>query len=214
MAALCTEDLGYPEANVMTLNQRRGPTRDEVLNAVGGLVPNLRKEDLLIFYYSGHGIRVSNGMEFAFCTKGSYLLKAQLLDAIKDVQAKVVIVVDACHSGQFNTAKSKSKGPDDFDNDDLEAWFRSSGRLVMSAATAREEAPGTSAFTHAFIQAAKNLKAQKLAKGREKMTVKINTLFDELSDILEEKHKDDPDRPPPARISGVEALGSFSIGPF
>ena len=46
------------------------------------------------------------------------------------------------------------------------------------------------------------------------MSVKINTLFDELSDILQEHHKDDENRPPAPRISGVEELGSFAIGPF
>ena len=211
MADLLVKDLCYPEDNVTTLNHDQGPSKDGVLDALNDLVANLRKEDLLIIYYSGHGTRINNGKDFGFCTKGAYLSQSELLKSIKRVKAKVVIIVDACHSGQFNTAKSKSKAPEAFDGADLDAWFRTSGRLVMSAATARELAPGNSAFTHALIKAAKQ---QVEKEKRKKMCLRPMTLFDNVTVIMEDHYKKKKDKPPPPRISGVEALGSFAIGPF
>ena len=213
MAELLTHDLNYPDSNVVTLNAGRGPTGTEVLAELGRLAATVREEDLLVIYYSGHGTRVNRGKDFAFCTKGDWLTKTELLKAINRVDAKVVIIIDACHSGQFSTAKSKSKSKaaDEFDGGDLEAWFRTSGRLVMSAATAGQEAPGSSAFTHALIQAAK----QHISRtGGRKLCLRPLSLFDGLNEILEHAHREDEDRPPPPRISGVDALGSFALGPF
>lgn len=198
-AQLCNDALRYQR--VVKLNSDEGPTRIDVLKELTQLARELRMEDLLIVYYSGHGTR-SSSEEFQFCTKGPNLSHSDFLKSIDQVKAKVIIIIDACHAGQFNAAR-KDKGPHDFDAGDLKAWMKARGRIVLAAARSTQEAPGSSAFTHSLIESARALL-------QSKTDVRPLTLFDEASKHMNRVYA----TAPKPVISGVEEFESFAIGPF
>ena len=122
------------------------------------LIPKINEKDTLIVYYSGQSCRVSE--QFKFCTKGTYLShKDFITKCINKVKTqRVVIVIDVCYSGDFNTFKSKDKPGRVVDAGDITAFLKPSGKICFFASQAKEIAPGSSAFTHAFVKSIENVK--------------------------------------------------------
>ena len=142
---LLVGDLHYHDSNVHVL---KNATATEVMDVFSdSLLPVVTANDVFVFYYSGHGTRTDD--TFKFCTKGPYLSHSRFLeDGIRKLETKrCVIIVDACHSGQFDAAKdkgTKDKPKGAFDAKDLEAFLATSGRLVMVASQANQLAPSPS----------------------------------------------------------------------
>jgi len=204
MKELFTKDLRYNKQHVCTLNEGSGPTAEDVLRVMDNVTPRVSQSDIFILYYSGHGTRSNE--QFLFCTKGKYLPHSVLVDKIRQLKTeRVVIIIDACHSGEFSSV-TKDKPANTFDSGDLEAFLRSSGKLVMVAARGSETAPGSSAFTHSLIKA---VKAELKGNRGKELSVRPLTVFDRASQILGETFSDAP----LPRISAAHELASFSIGP-
>jgi hypothetical protein len=81
-------------------------SRNEILNRLEGVAAKATKNDVIIFYFSGHGLEGSflpNDYDGA-----DYVVKHQTVKDIlesSDAKAKIVIA-DACHSGSFLAARS------------------------------------------------------------------------------------------------------------
>src|SRR5262249_52369999 len=66
--------------------------------------------DLVVFYYAGHGVR--EGQEFYLLTHGAKendlkntaISGTKLRDTFKEVQGHVLLLLDACYSGQAGKA--------------------------------------------------------------------------------------------------------------
>ena len=153
MSDLFKKTLKYTDRNMHLLNENDGPTKDEIVTVFHTeLIPKITDKDTLVVYYSGHGTRNSSG-DFEFCTKGPYLSNTDFTALVKRVKTeRVLLVIDACYAGAFGTLKSKDKPSNSFDAGDLEAFLKSTGKVVMSAASSGLTAPGCSSFQkHLFI---------------------------------------------------------------
>ena len=218
---LCVENLRYPQHNVNVLNENGGPTKEEVLRAITMLKQSGRvgPKDVFIFYFSGHGIRDND--TFNLCTKGSYLSHKEVIEAVDTLGVeRKIFVLDTCYSGGFKMSKTSSAkrveiGGTDFTGHGIEAFFTKgiTGSLVMTAASAHEKAPVNSAFTQLFIAACETIIREKaLLHGltNTKMCVRPLTLFDTMEELRKTTF---PEAPAP-RISDVDSLASFPIGPL
>ena len=201
-------ELNYSPNNVHILNEGDGPTADEVLDTfINVLIPKINEKDTLIVYYSGQSCRVSE--QFKFCTKGTYLShKDFITKCINKVKTqRVVIVIDVCYSGDFNTFKSKDKPGRVVDAGDITAFLKPSGKICFFASQAKEIAPGSSAFTHAFVKS-----IEKIVRDNEEGLLSVSPLetFAKLTKIM----KNDKDNPPLPRLCGVDEYTDFDIGPI
>lgn len=99
---------GYEEQRIKILSDRDGelPTRDNILVALKAIANATDADDLLFFYYSGHGIE-KDGESYLVARNGRHLViesTAVPMSKIKEIMHSAparakVIVLDACHSG-------------------------------------------------------------------------------------------------------------------
>jgi uncharacterized caspase-like protein len=141
-------------------------SESEIRRAIGRFYARRKRDDLLLLYYSGHGIRDAHG-DLYLATKDTDMdiAGASSLDAgfvrdqiDKSQSRRNVVVLDCCHSGAFGKAKSalgESVGTKDA--------FEGSGhgRVILTASDALELSweGGTwlgdqtmSVFTHFLVQ--------------------------------------------------------------
>jgi len=129
-------------------------TRVEILRAINHLIDNIDEDDLLFFYFSGHGSLVgqenyliSSDTEVDLVEDTSVSI-SKIYEKLKAVKAKYkLIVIDSCHSGVFTKSLSR---PPNFENDYYE------GVQIFASSKADEESfiehrTGRSIFTHYFI---------------------------------------------------------------
>ena len=206
---LFKEKLKYKESNIHVLNQNDGPTKDEVIDIFERtLIPTISETDTLVFYYSGHGGRGRDcDDEFQFCTKGARLYCSEFIALVKRIRTKrVLLVIDACYAGAMPTLKSKDKPADSFDAGDLQAFLKSTGKVIMTSASSSRLSPGTSAFSHAFN---KCVKSAVDATGGEIMQVSPFSIFAEVDKTMKKSGEEDP----LPRFT-AEETANFEIGPI
>lgn len=113
---------GFSPADIFTLTDQQA-TRDAILQALEQhLVVPAREGDIVYFYFSGHGSQVRNSLSNEADRFDESLVPADsrrgardvrdkellpLFNRILDRNARLTIVLDACHSG------SGARGPDD-----------------------------------------------------------------------------------------------------
>ena len=110
---------GYPKSQVRLLLDREA-TRQGILNGLAWLANHAGKDATAVVYFSGHGGRIESGPQ-----AGNYLIpydtvlnnikttaisSAEFTAALNKIQTqKLVVLLDACHSG--GTGDTKSAGP-------------------------------------------------------------------------------------------------------
>ena len=201
--------LKYRENNIHLLNQNDGPTKDEVIDVLESkLIPTITEKDTLVIYYSGHGGRGRDrSEEFRFCTKGAYLYCSEFKALVKRIRTKrVLLVIDACFAGAMPALKSKDKSADSFDAGDLQAFLKSTGKVVMTSASSSLLSPGTSAFSHAFD---KCIKTAVDATDGNIMEVSPFSIFVEVDKMMKKSGEEDP----LPRFT-AEETANFEIGPI
>jgi uncharacterized caspase-like protein len=80
-------------------------TRNKVLQALAEVRKQVKPQDLLVFFYAGHGVR--QGKEFYLLTHDANLKNlrrtalsgSQLRERFSDFPCQVLLLLDACHSG-------------------------------------------------------------------------------------------------------------------
>ena len=107
---------GYSDQRVRSLTDQSEelPTRDNILVALKSIANATEPDDLLLFYYSGHGI-AKDRESYLVARNGRHLVieeTAVPISKIKEIMSSApakakVIVIDACHSG----ANFDGKGP-------------------------------------------------------------------------------------------------------
>ncbi len=158
---------GFAETDVITL---KNPQRQEMEDAIYQLFANRSRDDLLLFYFSGHGVRDERGQLYlANCNTRKD--NGQLVDstavAATYLQNKInssksqrqVIILDCCFSGaiaQGMTIKDDSVV-------DVNAYLGGKGRAILTSSTATEysfgsdssEEIGLSVYTRYLIEGIK-----------------------------------------------------------
>ena len=84
----------------------KNATSSQMLSAISSyLAKGSKDNDVSVFYYSGHGCNDNgHGYQGALCgikceVKNDFVTTKQLATALKKVKGRVIVLVDACHSG-------------------------------------------------------------------------------------------------------------------
>ncbi|BAY40386.1 hypothetical protein NIES2111_47690 [Nostoc sp. NIES-2111] len=152
---------GFAEADVTVL---KNPERQEMETAIFQLYTNCQKDDLVLFYFSGHGVTVENG-DFYFSTRITQKDKNKLIlptavDATtvhkwmnQSKSKRQVVILDCCFSGAF--AKGLTAKDDGTIN--LQQYLGGEGRAILTASTSTQyafESDGydLSIYTHYLVE--------------------------------------------------------------
>jgi len=173
---------GFDSRDVVALNDQAA-TRDAILGAAKRMASSASKDDILFFYFAGHGSQVRNSLSDepdkldesivpADSRRGAADIRdkelRRIFNAILDRGAHLTVMIDACHSGSgarglLTRAQPRGIKPDlrdVVDGGDYGPRPENRGALVISAShddeEARETRDGTTmhgAFTWAWMRA-------------------------------------------------------------
>ncbi|BAT51901.1 hypothetical protein NOS3756_08320 [Nostoc sp. NIES-3756] len=151
----------FAEADVTVL---KNPQRQQMEDAIYKLYANCQKDDVVLFYFSGHGVTVENG-DFYFSTSLTQKDKNKLIlptaVAAKNVHdwmnqsksKRQVIILDCCFSGAF----AKGLTAKDDGTIDLQQYLGGEGRAILTASTSTQYAFESDSFdlsiyTHYLVE--------------------------------------------------------------
>ncbi|MEH2398862.1 caspase, EACC1-associated type [Nostoc sp.] len=151
----------FAEADVTVL---KNPQRQEMEDAIYNLYANREKDDLLLFYFSGHGVKVESG-EFFFSTRRTSKNQGKLIPTsavsatnvhswMKDSKSKrLVLILDCCFSGAF----AKGLTAKDGGIIDLQQYLGGEGTAILAASTSMQYAWESdnlelSIYTHYLVE--------------------------------------------------------------
>ncbi|OUL35495.1 SUMF1/EgtB/PvdO family nonheme iron enzyme [Nostoc sp. 106C] len=152
---------GFAEEDVTVL---KNPPRQEMEDAIYHLYANRQKDDLLLFYFSGHGVKVEEG-DFYFSTRYTRKNQGKLIPtsavAATNVHSwmnqskskRLVVILDCCFSGAF----AKGLTAKDSGTIDLQQHLGGEGRAILTASTSTQyafESDGLelSIYTHYLVE--------------------------------------------------------------
>lgn len=142
----------------------KNPPRQEMEDAIYSLYAHRQKEDLLFFYFSGHGVTVEGG-DFYFTTRNTRKNQGKLVQpsavAARDVHRymneskskRLVVILDCCFSGAF----AKGLTAKDSGTIDLQQHLGGEGRAILTASTStqyafQQEGLDLSIYTHYLVE--------------------------------------------------------------
>lgn len=190
MRAMLVGRYGFDDGDVLLLTDQEA-TRQAILRAVTEhLVKPARKDDVVVFYFSGHGSQVKNTesdepdrLDESIVPADSKVGRPdvrdkelrRLFNQILDQRADLVVILDSCHSGSGARGQSRGLHPDlrDItDGDDYGPRPESRGALVLSAAeddrlayeTMDEHGRAHGAFSLALLRALRSASATESAE--------------------------------------------------
>lgn len=155
---------GFAPAHIRLLTDRTDekPTRANMLTALKSVADATEPDDLLLFYYSGHGEEVG-GESYLTARDGRHLTLSDTAVSISrikkymdDAAARAkVIILDACHSG----ANIGGKGPKSMTAEFINRVFeQAEGMAILASCKQGQlsyESPsiGQGVFTHFLLEA-------------------------------------------------------------
>ncbi|MBD2438207.1 caspase, EACC1-associated type [Nostoc sp. FACHB-110] len=142
----------------------KNPQRQEMEDAIYNLYAHRDKDDLLLFYFSGHGVTVESG-DFYFSTSITRKSQNKLVPTTAVAGTSVhswmnqskskrqVVILDCCFSGAF----AKGLTAKDSGNIDLEQKLGGEGRAILTASSSTQyafESDGLdlSIYTHYLVK--------------------------------------------------------------
>ncbi|NJO39306.1 MAG: hypothetical protein HC769_00135 [Cyanobacteria bacterium CRU_2_1] len=171
------------------------PKREQMEEAIYTLFANRQKEDLVLFYFSGHGITDENGKLYLVTpttrkdTKGR-LVKHTALAAnelhnnmAESRSERQVLIFDCCFSGAF--ARGVTLKADN--TIDIQAQLGSKGRAILTSSSATQrsfhlEGYDLSLYTHYLVDGIKSGAADRDGDG----WISIDELHDYVSDKVQQ----------------------------
>lgn len=107
---------GVPQAQLLVLKDRQA-TRAQMRSALSNFLKPTRPDDLLVFYYAGHGVR-QNGTTFlanydiTADTAATGLAVGSVVDSIEHNfhGSHALLTADCCHSGELGIEAAKRRG--------------------------------------------------------------------------------------------------------
>lgn len=206
------------------------PTRDNIRATIREIARQAKAEDVLVLYFSGHGVAFGAGEEASFyyltkdvvtmdlsdpITRSSYAVSTDTLtEWVKAVKAlKQVIIFDACHSGK--AVEEISSGKKSLNTDQILALDRMkdrTGTYVLSGSAADKvsyEASqyGQGLLTYSLLQGMNGMAL------RDKKYVDVVTLFQYAIDQVPQLAEDIGGIQKP-EMASPKGGASFDIGLF
>lgn len=155
---------GFDPARIhlLTDDSDKLPTRENILAALKSVADATEPDDLLLFYYSGHGEEDDNE-SYLVARNGRHVILSDTairLSRIKEIMEKAparakVVILDACHSG----ANIGSKGPKPMSEEFIRHVFEQAEGLAILASCKQGQlsyewrAQERSVFTHYWLEA-------------------------------------------------------------
>lgn len=201
-----------PDQNIALLTNEKA-TRSNILKELVQLLSRSSKEDLVIFYFSGHGkndVFENSGYLLTYDTEndneaGTAISMDDIKSKIERCQAKMKLsYIDACHAGLFKSSGAKGTANDN--GEIIKAYIAgltdaSDGNVAFMASSARQqsledEKLGHGIFTHYLIKGLKGEadKEQKEAEGYNDGIITVSEMQTYLSNKIQEatKYKQKP----------------------
>ena len=142
----------------------KNPQRQEMEDAIYHLYANRQKDDLVLFYFSGHGV-TDEGGDFYFSTRQTQKNQNRLIPTTavaatnvhswmnKSRSRRLVVILDCCFSGAF----AKGLTAKDSGIIDLQQHLGGEGRAILTASTSTQyafESDGLdlSIYTHYLVE--------------------------------------------------------------
>ncbi|MEH1945918.1 MAG: ABC transporter substrate-binding protein [Nostoc sp.] len=166
---------GFAETDVTAL---KNPDRQEVEEAIYRLFANRQREDLLLFYFSGHGIKDENGKlylsncntrkENGRLVKPSALAASVLNENMNESKSeRQVVILDCCFSG----AIARDMIPRDDSTVNLQEELGGKGRAILTSSTStqyafEQEGLELSVYTRYLVEGIEKGAADKDGDGR------------------------------------------------
>ncbi|MFK7948217.1 MAG: caspase family protein [Saprospiraceae bacterium] len=151
--------------------------RDDILNTLSTVAEKASKNDVIIFYFSGHGLQGSF-LPHDYDGEDQVVQHQEIKDILESSDAKAKIVIaDACHSGSFMAAKGNHY--ETIIDTYYSAFNKSAGGFVLMLSSKGEETSIESnglrqgIFSHFLIRGLKGA-----ANMNEDQIVTIDELFD------------------------------------
>lgn len=144
---------GFAETDITVL---KNPQRQEMEEAIYQLFSNRKKDDLLLFYFSGHGIKDENGRLYLATRvtrkdgngrliKPSSVASAYLHESINESRSQhQVIILDCCYSG----AIAQGMMVKDDGTVNLKDYLGGKGRAILTSSTSTEYSFGSEIAGH------------------------------------------------------------------
>ncbi|MBD2409712.1 sulfatase-modifying factor protein [Nostoc calcicola FACHB-389] len=142
----------------------KNPQRQDMEDAIYNLYANCQKDDLVLFYFSGHGVVVESG-EFYFSTRRTRKDRGKLIPTSAVVATNVhswmnqskskrqVVILDCCFSGAF----ARGLTTKDSGTINLQQYLGGEGRAILTASTSTQyafesETLDLSIYTHYLVE--------------------------------------------------------------
>ncbi|MEA5514061.1 caspase, EACC1-associated type [Nodularia sp. UHCC 0506] len=142
----------------------KNPQRQDMEDAIYHLYANRHKDDLVLFYFSGHGV-TDEGGDFYFSTRQTQKNQNRLIPTTavaaanvhnwmnKSKSKRLVVILDCCFSGAF----AKGLTAKDSGTIDLQQHLGGEGRAILTASTSTQyafESDGLdlSIYTHYLVE--------------------------------------------------------------
>jgi WD40 repeat protein len=157
----------YERVEVVALEDRDA-TKAKILDALAALSKKLQPEDALVFYFAGHGIAHESrfyliphdlGYTGARARLGGSGLDALLAHSVSDREleeaferieaGRLLLVIDACNSGQALEAEEKRRGP--INSKGLAQLAYEKGMYVLTAAQSFQAALEVTQLGHGLL---------------------------------------------------------------
>lgn len=186
-----------------------------------------RSDDLLLFYFSGHGITESGDLFLATTDTKRKLIRATAVAAtwLKDVMNASpsccqVVILDSCYSGAFPQGRTPKGG----ENLDFSRYFgeQEQGRVILTASGATQHALqedqiisrgkyGRSLFTHFLVQGLEKGEADRDGDGQISLTELYQYVYDKV--VTATQHQQMPQMLPPRPGKKIYIAKSLRVSP-
>lgn len=214
--------LGRPDIGDYSVETLRDPDVQGARIAINRFFTDVDRDDLLVLYYAGHGIKDTDGqLHLAATDTDLSLLASTGLDAAFINQAmrnsysrRIVLILDCCYSGAFPRGMiARTAGVDVLDQ------FSGRGRVVITSSSAIEYAfEGTegpfgddkenhgSVFTRALVHGLSTGAADLNGDGIIDVDELYSYVFDEVRRVSSTQS--------PQRYSEMDGTLTFAYAPF
>jgi len=157
------EGLLYNQVVTKLYTDKRA-TKDNILDGLEWLVRETTQRDVAMLFFAGHGIEDSRGT-FYYLPVGAdenkkrrtCLMEGEIQETVAVITGKVIVFMDACHSGSVMLASVRKRGNPDISRIVNELIDAENGAVVFSSSTGRQSSLedarwGHGAFTKALIE--------------------------------------------------------------
>ena len=97
MKAAFIQGLNIDSDNILLCNETGIVTKNELIKSIFTVLKNAAKDDIFIFYFSGHGGKN------CLALSDELIELQELIDTIEQIRVKSkIVILDSCHSGSFS----------------------------------------------------------------------------------------------------------------